>query len=139
MTVNAFLSVSLDPPLVLVSLANRSRLHSIVSTTGRYGVSVLRDDQEHLSRHFANEAVTGNTEIRFCWRSEMPLLDGALAHLACTVMDVHPAGDHTLYVGRVDHLDYSTGSPLLFFTGEYGRLEVKLWDHSYIWSPRPWT
>jgi flavin reductase (DIM6/NTAB) family NADH-FMN oxidoreductase RutF len=137
MTANAFNSVSLDPPLVLVSLANGSRLHRLLPMSGRYGVSVLREEQEGLSRHFAAQGAAA--EVAFVWREEMPLLAGALAHLVCTTVDVHPAGDHTLYIGRVEALDYSSGSPLLFYTGEYGRLDVKLWDHSYIWKPDPWS
>jgi flavin reductase (DIM6/NTAB) family NADH-FMN oxidoreductase RutF len=139
MTANAFLSVSLDPPLVLVSLANGSRLHRLMAKSRRYGVSVLREEQESLSRHFAGEGTKASTEVPFLRQHDMPLVDGALAHLICMVVDVHGAGDHTLYIGEVEYVEYSSGSPLLFYTGEYGRLDVKLWDHSYIWKPEPWT
>jgi flavin reductase (DIM6/NTAB) family NADH-FMN oxidoreductase RutF len=139
MTANGFMSVSLDPPLVVVSLANTCRLHSLLPASGRYGVSVLSESQEPLSRHFASQGTRMVAEIPFVWRDEIPLLEGALTHLVCTVVDSHPAGDHTLYVGRVEHLEYSNGSPLVFYTGEYGRLDVQLWDHSYIWKPDPWT
>lgn len=62
----------------------------------------------------------------------MPLIDGALAHIACTVHDVHEAGDHTLYIGRVRHLDYRDGAPLLFYTGGYRRLDVGLSDECFF-------
>jgi flavin reductase (DIM6/NTAB) family NADH-FMN oxidoreductase RutF len=137
MTANGFASVSLRPPLVLVSLANGSKLHRLLTASRRYGVSVLREQQEDLSRHFAAQG--GSAEVAFVWRREMPLLEGALAHLVCAVDAVHVAGDHTLYIGEVEYLEYSSGSPLLFYTGEYGRLDVKLWDHSYIWKPDPWS
>jgi len=139
MTANGFMSVSLDPPLVVVSLANTCRLHSLLPASGRYGVSVLSRSQEPLSRHFASQGTRMVAEIPFVWRDEIPLLEGALTHLVCSVVDSHPAGDHTLYVGRVEHLEYSNGSPLVFYTGEYGRLDVQLWDHSYIWKPDPWS
>jgi flavin reductase (DIM6/NTAB) family NADH-FMN oxidoreductase RutF len=139
MTANGFMSVSLDPPLVVVSLANTSRLHSLLPNSGRYGVSVLSESQEPLSKHFAAQGNRMAAEIGFVWHDDIPLLEGALTHLVCTVVDSHLAGDHTLYVGRVEHLEYSNGSPLVFYTGEYGRLDVQLWDHSYIWKPDPWT
>jgi flavin reductase (DIM6/NTAB) family NADH-FMN oxidoreductase RutF len=139
MTANGFMSVSLDPPLVVVSLANTCRLHSLLPSSGRYGVSVLSESQEPLSRHFAAQGTRMTDEIQFAWHDEIPLLEGALTHLVCKVVDSHPAGDHTLYVGRVEHLEYANGAPLVFYTGEYGRLDVQLWDHSYIWKPDPWT
>ena len=139
MTANGFMSVSLEPPLVVVSLANTCRLHALLPESGRYGVSVLSESQEPLSRHFAAQGTRMTGDIPFVWHDEIPLLAGALTHLVCTVVDSHAAGDHTLYVGRVEHLDYSNGAPLVFYTGEYGRLDVQLWDHSYIWKPDPWT
>jgi flavin reductase (DIM6/NTAB) family NADH-FMN oxidoreductase RutF len=68
----------------------------------------------------------------------MPLIPDALAHLVCDVVGTYPVGDHTPYVGRVGYLGYASGSPLVFYTGEYGRMDVRLWDHSYIWKPDPW-
>jgi flavin reductase (DIM6/NTAB) family NADH-FMN oxidoreductase RutF len=132
MTANAFVSVSLNPPLVLVSLDNRSNMHKILPKSKRYGVSILSNEQEHLSQHFAGRP-REDTEVPFVWKHDMPLLDEALAHLVCRVVDEHPAGDHTLYIGQVEYLDYASGAPLLFYTGTYRRLEIDLWDHSYIW------
>src|SRR5580698_8932993 len=78
MTANAFVSVSLDPPLVLVSLDNRSNMHRILPAAGRYGVSVLAEGQEALSNHFAGQKVPG-MHVRFHMREGIPLLDGAVA------------------------------------------------------------
>lgn len=132
MTANAFVSVSLDPPLVLVSVDNRTKMHEVLPKSGRYGVSILNNSQEDLSQHFAGRPRDG-TEVCFVRRRGVPLLEGALAHLVCGVVDVHPAGDHTLYIGHVEYLDYDDGAPLLYYTGAYRHLEVQLWDHSYIW------
>jgi flavin reductase (DIM6/NTAB) family NADH-FMN oxidoreductase RutF len=118
MTANAFLSVSLRPPLVLVSLG-RCRMGEMLPLTGRYGVSVLAHDQEHLAAHFAAQR-TSPTPPEFVWHEGLPLLDGALAHLACRVVDVHPAGDHVLWIGEVEHLRHDEGEPLLFYTGRFG-------------------
>ena len=132
MTANAFVSVSLDPPLVLVSIDERAKMNGILPQSKRYGVSILSDQQEYFSQHFAGRPKHG-VDVPFFERGGVPLLDGALAHLVCEVVDVHPAGDHTLYIGRVEYLDYHDGAPLLFFTGAYRNLEVHLWDHDYIW------
>ncbi len=123
MTANAFTSVSLDPPLVLVSIANRATMNERITATGRYAVSVLAGDQEPLSLHFAGAAHRPDL-VRFVWRDGMPLLDGALVHLACTVTASHPAGDHTLHVGRVEHLWFDDGNPLVFYTGSFRSLEL---------------
>jgi flavin reductase (DIM6/NTAB) family NADH-FMN oxidoreductase RutF len=123
MTVNAFMSVSLDPPLVVVSLDHRSYLHRILPGTGRYGISVLAEDQEALSNHFAGRTVPG-LHVRFAMREGVPLLEGAVAYLVVRVTDVHPAGDHTLYIGRVEHFEARDGRPLLFFAGKYQQLSA---------------
>jgi flavin reductase (DIM6/NTAB) family NADH-FMN oxidoreductase RutF len=121
MTANAFVSVSLNPPLVLVSLDNRSFMHRILSSVGRYGVSVLAEDQDRLSNHFAGHTIEG-LHIRFATRSGMPLIEGSVAYFVVNVLDAHPAGDHTLYIGRVEHFELREGKPLLFFSGRYQQL-----------------
>jgi flavin reductase (DIM6/NTAB) family NADH-FMN oxidoreductase RutF len=120
MTANAFLSVSLRPPLVLVSLG-RCRMSEMLPRTGRYGVSVLAADQERFAAHFAGQRVS-DEDPRFVWENDLPLLDGALAHVGCRVVDVHPAGDHVLWIGEVEHLYHREGEPLLFYTGRFGTL-----------------
>lgn len=130
MTANAFTSVSLNPPLVLVSIANRARMNARILETGSYGVSVLARDQEPLSLHFAG-APQDPDPVRFVWRGDVPLLDGALVHLACTVQASHPAGDHTLHIGHVDRLWYDHGQPLVFYTGSFQWLETTP-------QPEPW-
>jgi flavin reductase (DIM6/NTAB) family NADH-FMN oxidoreductase RutF len=128
MTANAFVSVSLDPPLVLVSLDNRSYMHRILPRVGRYGVSVLAENQEALSNHFAGLTVEG-LEIRFTMRKDIPLLEGAVAYFVVQVIDAHPAGDHSLYVGRVEHFESRDDKPLLFYAGRYQQLGAE--------KPRP--
>ena len=121
MTANAFVSVSLDPPLVLVSLDNRSYMHRILPVTGRYGVSVLAEDQQILSNHFAGRTVEG-LHIRFTGRHGLPVLEGAVAYFVVDLIDAHPAGDHTLYIGRVAHFEARDDKPLLFYAGKYEQL-----------------
>jgi len=130
-TVNGFLSVSMDPPLVLVSVGERSGLHDAVRATGRYGVSVLADEHRAVAWHFAGEP---NPDARpsFSWLDGLPLLEGALARVCARVVDANPAGDHTLYLGLVEHLDWRDGRPLLFFTGASGAVDVGLGEASFL-------
>ena len=121
MTANAFISVSLDPPLVLVSLDNRCHMHRILPTAGRFGVSVLGEDQKTLSDHFAG-VKAADVEIQFITQAGAALLDGAIAHFSVKVVDIHPAGDHTLYVGLVEYSKYRDEKPLLFYAGRYQQL-----------------
>jgi flavin reductase (DIM6/NTAB) family NADH-FMN oxidoreductase RutF len=121
MTANAFLSVSLDPPLVLISIAQRARLHQLLGLGDRYGVSILAESQELLSRQFGGRPLDW-LDVSFIWEDGIPLLRGAVAHLFARVVDIHPAGDHTLFIGQVEYLNYNDGHPLLFYAGAYGQL-----------------
>lgn len=124
-TVNAFLSVSLDPPLVLVSLSNRSRMNTLLQAGGRYGINVLAASQEEHSRHFGGRPVES---LQINWLAYqdtgVPLLEDCVAHIVARVVDIHPAGDHTLYIGQVEYLQYWERRPLLFFSGKYKQIEA---------------
>jgi len=132
MTANAFMSVSLDPPLVAVAVDHRARLHRLLEETGRYGVSILAEDQELLARHFGGRPQV-SVAPRFEWHHGLPLIAGAVAHLVCRVVQAVPAGDHTLFIGQVEHLDCREGAPLLFYGGNYRCLEVQLHDSGAWW------
>jgi flavin reductase (DIM6/NTAB) family NADH-FMN oxidoreductase RutF len=121
MTANGFLSVSLRPPLVLVSLG-RCRMNEMLPRSGRYGVSVLAQDQQHFAAHFAAQK-SSPVAPTFTWQNGLPLLEGALAHLVCRVVDVHRAGDHVLWIGEVEYLDHRDDEPLLFYTGRFGTMQ----------------
>ena len=124
MTANSFVSVSLDPPLVLVSLGNRASMHRILPAARRYGISVLGEDQENLSNHFAGRIVP-NLHVRFIEREGVPLLEGAVAYFVAALEEAHPAGDHTLYIGRVEHFEWNDDKPLLFYAGRYRHLRAE--------------
>lgn len=121
MTANGFMSVSLEPPLVLISLGNKARLNGLLPQSRRFGVSVLSEKQETLSRHFAGRPVEGLV-IPFVRKNDMPVLEGVVACLVAGVVDVFPAGDHTLYLGQVEHLEWRDDRPLLFYAGQYHQL-----------------
>lgn len=132
MTANAFMSVSLDPPLVVVAVDHRARMHALLQKTGRYGVSILAEDQEVLARHFGGRPQLVE-DPRFVWHHGLPLIDGAVGHLVCRAVNVVSAGDHTLYIGQVEHLAYREGAPLLFYGGNFRCLEVQLHDPGAWW------
>ena len=129
-TVNALSSVSLDPPLVMVALDRRRFLTPIVRSAGRYAVNILSEDQQALSDCFAGAPVEPG-RAAFCgaaWHageSGLPLLDGAIATLECTVVETFSAGDHDLFIGRVDTLENQTHHPmpLLYYRRRYLRIE----------------
>ncbi len=139
MTANAFCSVSLNPPLVLISIDNHSRMQSLLAHSGFYGVSVLGRNQESFSRHFAGRPQE-NLRVSFVWQKDCPLLEGALVHLVCHIVNTHIAGDHTLYIGRVEYLHYSDEhAPLLFYSGKYQALEEQRSLYpAYITDPSLW-
>lgn len=124
MTANAFMSVSLDPPLVVVSVDNRATMHKLLPESKRYGVSILSADQEDISNHFARRPVEG-LKIAFVEKHGVPMIDGAVAQIIARVVEMHKAGDHTLYLGQVEHLEWTDEKPLLFFTGQYHHLKVE--------------
>lgn len=129
-TVNALSSVSLEPPLVMVALDRRRFLTPIVRAAGRYAVNMLSEDQQALSDCFAGASVVPGRD-EFCgaaWHpgaTGLPLIDGAIATLECTVVETFSAGDHDLFIGRVD--DLASGPehpmPLLYYRRRYLRIE----------------
>ncbi|HEX5015886.1 MAG TPA: flavin reductase family protein [Candidatus Limnocylindrales bacterium] len=129
-TVNALTSVSLDPPLVVVALDRRRFITPSVHETGRYAVNVLSEDQQALSDCFAGAAVEPSRDD-FCGASwtpgptGLPLLDGAIATLECTVTETFQAGDHELFVARVDSLGNAEPHPmpLLYYRRQYLKIQ----------------
>jgi flavin reductase (DIM6/NTAB) family NADH-FMN oxidoreductase RutF len=121
MTANAFVAVSLDPPLVLVSLDNQSKIHRIISSASLYGVSVLAEHQRPLSDHFAGRTAEG-AQVSFVERAGIPLVDGAVAYFVVRIANAHLAGDHTLYIGTVEYFESRDDKPLLFYAGGYKQL-----------------
>ena len=120
MTANAFMSVSLEPPLVLISVARGTKMCHMLHEGMHYGVSVLCATQAELSDRFAGRAA--NAEPRFLVVKETPLVDGALAHFVARVEKSYWGGDHSLFLGRVEYARQNPGTPLLFHGGRYEKL-----------------
>jgi flavin reductase (DIM6/NTAB) family NADH-FMN oxidoreductase RutF len=128
MTANAFTSVSLDPALILVCVAERSAGRTAIAENGIFAVNVLSAGQEALSRRFARRdrprGAATFTGVR--WRPEStgaPVLAGAAAYLDCRLVITHQAGDHVIFVGSVARFGFDeTAEPLVFHRGRYHAL-----------------
>ncbi len=129
-TVNSFTGISLDPPLVMVSIGRERSIHPIIERTGRFGVNVLAEGSEAISDCFAG-APSPLPRSAFCsadfslGRAGLPVLDQAIAYLSCDVERVIEAGDHTMYLGQVIETACrdDVGWPLLYFRRRYLSIE----------------
>jgi flavin reductase (DIM6/NTAB) family NADH-FMN oxidoreductase RutF len=123
LTASAFCSVSLDPPLVLICVDHKSQSFPHLRESGRFGINILHQDHEALSRRFASSRLDKFDGVEFSLGTlGVPLLDRALAHLECRTVNAHIEGDHTIFVGRVEAISVGEGEPLLYYRGRYHRL-----------------
>jgi flavin reductase (DIM6/NTAB) family NADH-FMN oxidoreductase RutF len=124
LTVSAFSSVSLSPPLVLACIDHQAEMHHVLEKALYFGVSILEEGQEALSRRFA-ELPAGRFDGIGYTRAEsgVILIDDAIAHLECSVVSRHDAGDHMVCVGQVEWAEYGQDRPLLYYRGGYAQME----------------
>ena len=124
-TVSAFASLSMNPPMVLVSLHRTSGLLAVIRLTMRFGVNILASEQEALSRRFSAVESTHRFDGLGYERGEsgVVLLDDALAHVECRRVAQYEAGDHTLFLGEVERAEARDARPLLYYRGGYAQLE----------------
>jgi flavin reductase (DIM6/NTAB) family NADH-FMN oxidoreductase RutF len=124
MTANAFMSGSLRPPLVVVSVGRHARMHRRLGRVRRFGVSILDLAQEPASRHFAGQAVAGFAPA-FAELGGVPVLAAAAVTLAVRIKHRYACGDHTLFVGEVQELAVNEAAPpLLYYEGRYEMLQL---------------
>lgn len=122
-TVNSFSSVSLEPPLVLVSIDLRNAILGHFIATSWFAINILAEHQEHLSRRFSS--ASENRFVDLEWQPGLagtPLLEGVLAQLECSVVKTFEGGDHTILIGEVRRASYREGKPLIFFDSGYRKL-----------------
>ena len=137
-TVNSFLSVSADPPLVLVSLRKESSVIHHLDVGACYGVSFLTEEQLEIGLHFSGRAIE-NLEISFEEKDGTPLIRGSLAQVIGRVVDVHEAGDHFLYIAGVEHLWQGPESkPLIFYSGRYKQIHAHEPGHQFSDELQGW-
>jgi len=122
LTVSAFCSVSLDPPLVLACIDRRADTNDGVRESGHFGVSILAEDQEEVSRRFAVRGEEKFDGGLVEGGHGVLLVPGALAQIECRVRSFHEEGDHTVWVGEVIALSARRGRPLVYQAGAYRKL-----------------
>lgn len=120
-TANAFASVSLEPPMVLICVNRQARSHPIIAAAGVFCVNVLALEQADLARRFAQKG-TGDAFADIGYhpdRTGSPVLDGSLAYLDCTLAEEHSVGTHTIFIGEVVATGARDGAPLGYFNMDY--------------------
>ena len=127
LTVSSFTSVSLDPPLILVCLDNRISGLQAFKDSGKFGVSVLSEDQADLSTLFAKKDSVRPEDLYLKGTTGVPLIKDSLVFLECNTHAIYPGGDHQILLGVVQAAHLGTAKdgkgPLLYFRGKYGKLE----------------
>ncbi len=128
MTANAIATISIDPPILMASIARKAETHVAIVGSHAFSVSILADDQQALAECFA-QPTTALKLTRFCdaaWHEAetgSPILDGALAYFDCRLTDRHDGGDHTIFLGEIVAAGYrEDAAPLVWYGSQYRRL-----------------
>jgi flavin reductase (DIM6/NTAB) family NADH-FMN oxidoreductase RutF len=122
MTANAFMSVSLDPKLVVISIKENARMLSKIQESKKFSVNILAEEQDDISKIFAGQLK--DQRVSFGRLADLPVIPDALVQIACDVSASYVEGDHTLFIGKVKDITITDGNPLLYFAGKYRNLET---------------
>ena len=124
-TVSAFCSVSLSPPMVLICIEKTAGCHYAFEESNVFVVNILREGEAQTSELFASVIDNKFEEIDYSLGIDgVPILTNALATLECRVKFSYHGGDHSIFVGEVENVSVDDGSPLMYFRGNYGRFEI---------------
>lgn len=138
LTATAFSSVSLTPPLCLVCIDKRARTYRPLVSSGCFAVNILNADQRSLSVHFSSALADKFEAVR--WRpgdaTGCPMIDGALAWMECSVVEVYSGGDHDIFLGRVASVHVHDGTPLVYWRGSYSSLPPPPDDEAIERAPK---
>lgn len=123
MTANGFMSVSLDPELVVISVGKNQKMHTLLMEGKEFGVSILSEKQQDLSNHFAGRP-DENLKIDFDYIGESAKIADAIAYFIADITSKYDEGDHTLFVGKVKDFGITKEgeNPLLFYSGNYKKI-----------------
>jgi flavin reductase (DIM6/NTAB) family NADH-FMN oxidoreductase RutF len=137
MTANAFMSGSLEPPLCVVSVGTKARMHGFLTEAGHFGVNILARGQESLIGHFAGRPVEA-IDLKYEYAGATPLLAHANSTLAAEVIGQYPCGDHSLFVGHIFALRHNEGVvPIVLHVGRLASLihshEQTIWPMLDFW------
>lgn len=119
-TVSAFCSVSLEPPLILVCIEKRAGSHHAFQESKAFVVNILREDQQSVSNHFASHLEDKFANVEYDTGIEnLPVLRNCLANLECRLHDSHESGDHTIFIGQIEKAAVNEENPLIYWHGKY--------------------
>jgi flavin reductase (DIM6/NTAB) family NADH-FMN oxidoreductase RutF len=122
-TVSAFCSVSLDPPLILICIDVNTGSQYALTQTDSFVVNILRDNQQYISDRFASYLPDKFETIKYrLGIDDLPVLEDALANLECRLVNAHNNGDHTIFVGQIERVTVNDGEPLVYFHGNYHKI-----------------
>ena len=123
LTANAFMSLSLSPPLVIISVDKNATCYSCFEPKNGFTVNFLSEDQEEISRRFATKGANKFADLNWHAGSNgAAVIDGNLGYVECAITQCHDGGDHTIVVGEILSVAANGDRPLLFFKGKYQRL-----------------
>ncbi len=126
MTANAVMSLSLDPPLILISVNSSSRMDDCLKKGMCFALNVLRDDQESISRRFSSSSPKNFDGLGLKnGKTGAPILTEALAFVECRIVKVLSGGDHNIFFGEPIEGEAQRGNPLIFYGGQYGQLSFQ--------------
>ncbi len=128
LTANAFCSLSLNPPLVLVCVDKRAQSHDLIAASGCFAINILRAEQQPLAERFAQNHLDGKERFAAAAYHQAvtgaPILEDVLSWIDCKLTTTHEGGDHTIFVGEVVALGHGAeGAPLLYFRSRYRSLD----------------
>ncbi len=122
-TVSAFSSVSIEPPLILVCIDRKAGSHHAFQETKTFIVNILHENQQAISNQFASKLEDKFAGIEYTHGIEnIPILQGALVNLECRLKDTFESGDHTIFVGEIENAIINEGNPLVYFNGSYRKI-----------------
>lgn len=123
LTVSSFTSLSLNPTLVLICVADYAASRGAIAEAGQFAVNILTEEQQDVSRRFADPSAERFPAGSYVLSPHgLPLLPGSLATLECKVVQALPGGDHTIFIGEVFDAQINSGRPLLYYRSSYQRL-----------------
>lgn len=123
MTANAFMSISLNPKLVAISIGENAKMLEHIQKSKKFAVNILSADQQKESMQFAGQLKDNPYEVTFTTHQGLPIIENSLAVVTCDLHNEHVEGDHTIFIGRVTDVILKEQDPLLFFQGKYRELK----------------
>jgi len=123
MTANAVMSLSLSPPLVVVAVDKSASMHGLLQKAKGFAINILKQEQEHLSVRFAQRGPKDFADLATkVAQTGAPILADALAYVDCKLVEIAAAGDHDMFIGECLAGEVGSGTPLIFFGGQYAEL-----------------